>query len=123
MERLAWFDPPSNPGSTILMHRQPGDVWRIDYQIRDDEDPAEAVQPENVLPRVRSHLAMIGEDEPWEPLWISIYNAKCLTLADYRHGRVFFAGDAAHLVPIFGVRGPQLRAWTTRATWPGSWPA
>lgn len=105
VERLAWFDPPSNPGSTILMHRQPGDVWRIDYQIRDDEDPAEAVKPDNVLPRVQSHLAMIGETEPWQPLWISIYNAKCLTLRDYRHGRVFFAGDAAHLVPIFGVRG------------------
>jgi len=105
VERLAWFDPPSNPGSTILMHRQPGDVWRIDYQIRDDEDPAQAVKSENVLPRVQSHLAMIGENEPWEPLWISIYNAKCLTLPDYRRGRVFFAGDAAHLVPIFGVRG------------------
>ncbi|MDM7943031.1 MAG: FAD-dependent monooxygenase [Hydrogenophaga sp.] len=105
VERLAWFDPPSNPGSTILMHRQPDDVWRIDYQIRDDEDPQEAVKPENVLPRVQSHLAMIGENEPWEPLWISIYNAKCLTLPSYRHGRVVFAGDAAHLVPIFGVRG------------------
>lgn len=105
VERLAWFDPPSNPGSTLLMHRQPGDVWRIDYQIRDDEDPAEAVKPENVLPRVQSHLSMIGEDAPWEPLWISIYNAKCLTLDSYRHGRVLFAGDAAHLVPIFGVRG------------------
>jgi 3-(3-hydroxy-phenyl)propionate hydroxylase len=105
VERLAWFDPPSNPGSTLLMHRQPDDVWRIDYQIRDDEDPTEAVKPENVLPRVASHLAMIGEDAPWEPLWISIYNAKCLTLRDYRQGRVFFAGDAAHLVPIFGVRG------------------
>ncbi len=105
VERLAWFDPPSNPGSTILMHRQPGDVWRIDYQIRDGEDPVEAVKPENVLPRVQSHLAMIGEDQPWEPLWISIYNAKCLTLPSYRHGRVLFAGDAAHLVPIFGVRG------------------
>jgi 3-(3-hydroxy-phenyl)propionate hydroxylase len=105
VERLAWFDPPSNPGSTLLMHRQPDDVWRIDYQIRDDEDPLEAVKPENVLPRVASHLRMIGEDEPWEPLWISIYNAKCLSLDSYRHGRVFFAGDAAHLVPIFGVRG------------------
>ena len=105
VERLAWFDPPSNPGSTLLMHRQPDDVWRIDYQIRDDEDPAEAVKPENVLPRVQSHLTMIGEHEPWQPLWISIYNAKCLTLAGYRHGRVLFAGDAAHLVPIFGVRG------------------
>ncbi|MEY4882564.1 MAG: hypothetical protein RIS34_418 [Pseudomonadota bacterium] len=105
VERLAWFDPPSNPGSTILMHRQPDDVWRIDYQIRDDEDPLEAVKPENVLPRVQSHLSMIGENEPWEPLWISIYNAKCLTLPSYRQGRVLFAGDAAHLVPIFGVRG------------------
>ena len=28
-----------------------------------------------------------------------------LTLESYRHGRVLFAGDAAHLVPIFGVRG------------------
>ncbi len=105
VERLAWFDPPSNPGSTILMHRQPENVWRIDYQIRADEDPVEAVKPQNVLPRVQSHLNMIGEDAPWEPLWISIYNAKCLTLDTYRHGRVFFSGDAAHLVPIFGVRG------------------
>jgi len=105
VERLAWFDPPSNPGSTLLMHRQPDNVWRIDYQIADDEDPAEAVKPENVLPRVRSHLQMIGETAPWKPLWISIYNAKCLTLKDYRHGRTLFAGDAAHLVPIFGVRG------------------
>jgi 3-(3-hydroxy-phenyl)propionate hydroxylase len=105
VERLAWFDPPSNPGSTILMHRQPEDVWRIDYQIRDDEDPVEAIKPENVLPRVQSHLTMIGENEPWEPLWISIYNAKCLSLEKYRHKRVLFAGDAAHLVPIFGVRG------------------
>lgn len=105
VERLAWFDPPSNPGSTLLMHRQPGNVWRVDYQIRDDEDAAEAVKPENVLPRVQSHLDMIGETAPWKPLWISLYNAKCLTLERYRHGRVLFAGDAAHLVPIFGVRG------------------
>ncbi|MDI9334397.1 MAG: FAD-dependent monooxygenase [Cytophagales bacterium] len=104
-ERLAWFDPPSNPGSTILMHRQPDDVWRIDYQLQDDEDPDEAIKPENVLPRVQSHLSMIGEDEPWEVIWIAIYNAKCLTLPSYRKERVFFAGDAAHLVPIFGVRG------------------
>jgi 3-(3-hydroxy-phenyl)propionate hydroxylase len=105
VERLAWFDPPSNPGSTILMHRQPDNVWRIDYQVADHEDPVEAVKPENVLPRVQAHLDMIGETAPWKALWISIYNAKCLTLRSYRCGRVLFAGDAAHLVPIFGVRG------------------
>ncbi len=105
VERLAWFDPPSNPGSTILMHRQPDNVWRIDYQVAEHEDAAQAVKPENVLPRVQAHLDMIGETAPWKPLWISIYNAKCLTLPSYRSGRVLFAGDAAHLVPIFGVRG------------------
>jgi 3-(3-hydroxy-phenyl)propionate hydroxylase len=104
-ERRAWFDPPSNPGSTILMHKQPLDIWRVDYQLRDDEDPQEAVKPENVLPRVRSHLRWIGERDDWVPVWISAYRANCLTLDSYRHGRVLFAGDAAHLVPIFGVRG------------------
>lgn len=105
VERLAWFDPPSNPGSTILLHQQPDKVWRIDYQVGEHEDAEQAVKPENVLPRVASHLAMMGVTAPWEPLWISIYNAKCLTLDDYVHGRTLFAGDAAHLVPIFGVRG------------------
>ncbi|HEX7890032.1 MAG TPA: FAD-dependent monooxygenase [Ramlibacter sp.] len=105
VERLAWFDPPSNPGSTLLMHRQPDSVWRIDYQLRDDEDGQEALKPENILPRVQSHLAMIGEAAPWQLQWASMYNAKCLTLPSYRAGRVLFAGDAAHLVPIFGVRG------------------
>jgi len=104
-ERLAWFDPPSNPGSTILMHRQPDDVWRIDYQLRDDEDAEAAVLPKNVIPRVASHLRMIGEREDWAPIWISLYRANALTLETYRAGRLLLAGDAAHLVPIFGVRG------------------
>lgn len=104
-ERLAWFDPPSNPGSTILMHKQPDDIWRIDYQLRDDEDADEAVKPENVIPRVESHLAMMGETRDWSPIWITIYKAHALSLESYRHGRALFAGDAAHLVPIFGVRG------------------
>ena len=104
-ERLAWFDPPSNPGSTILMHRQPDGIWRIDYQLRDDEDADAAVRPEQVLPRVEAHLRMIGQTGRWAPIWITLYRANALTLPRYRHGRVLFAGDAAHLVPIFGVRG------------------
>ena len=104
-ERLAYFDPPSNPGSTVLVHKQPGNVWRIDYQLRDGEDPEAAVKPENVIPRVQSLLDMMGERGDWSPIWITIYKANALTLERYRHGRVLFCGDAAHLVPIFGVRG------------------
>jgi 3-(3-hydroxy-phenyl)propionate hydroxylase len=104
-ERLAYFDPPSNPGSTVLVHKQPDNIWRIDYQVRDDENVDQAVLPENVLPRVQSLLDMMGERGPWAPIWITMYKANALTLEKYRHGRVLFAGDAAHLVPIFGVRG------------------
>jgi 3-(3-hydroxy-phenyl)propionate hydroxylase len=104
-ERLAYFDPPSNPGSTVLVHKQPDNVWRIDYQLRDDEDPEAAVQPENVMPRVQSVLDSMGETGAWSPIWITVYKANALTLERYRHGPVLFAGDAAHLVPIFGVRG------------------
>jgi 3-(3-hydroxy-phenyl)propionate hydroxylase len=104
-ERLAYFDPPSNPGSTVLVHKQPDNIWRIDYQVRDDENAEQAVLPENVLPRVQSVLDMMGERGPWAPIWITMYKANALTLEKYRHGRVLFAGDAAHLVPIFGVRG------------------
>jgi 3-(3-hydroxy-phenyl)propionate hydroxylase len=104
-ERLAYFDPPSNPGSTVLVHKQPDNIWRIDYQVRDDENVEQAVLPENVLPRVQSLLDMMGERGPWAPIWITMYKANALTLEKYRHGRVLFAGDAAHLVPIFGVRG------------------
>ena len=104
-ERLAYFDPASNPGSTVLVHKQPDNVWRIDYQLRDDEDPEAAVKPENVIPRVQSLLDMMRERGDWSPIWITIYKANALTLERYRHGRVLFCGDAAHLVPIFGVRG------------------
>ena len=87
------------------MHKQPDNVWLIDYQLRDDEDPEQAVKPEDVIPRVQSLLESMGEHGDWAPIWITIYKANALTLENYRHGRVLFAGDAAHLVPIFGVRG------------------
>jgi 3-(3-hydroxy-phenyl)propionate hydroxylase len=37
--------------------------------------------------------------------WNSVYSARTLTLPDYVHKRIVFTGDAAHLLPIFGVRG------------------
>lgn len=104
-ERLCWFDPPTFPGKTVLMHKQPLNVWRLDYQIDDDESLESATDPERVLPAVAKHLEWIGESGSWTLEWLSSYRAHSLSLRDYRVGRVLFAGDAAHLVPIFGVRG------------------
>ena len=105
LERHAWFDPPSNPGSTMLMHKQPDGLWRIDYQLLPEQDPGTELKPDRIKARIASHLEMIGETAPWELDWFSLYRAHCICLDDYRHGPVLFAGDAAHLVPIFGVRG------------------
>jgi 3-(3-hydroxy-phenyl)propionate hydroxylase len=105
-ERRAWFDPPWNPGSTVLMHRQVDDIWRIDYQLRAGDDTATALQPANVQHFVQKHLEAIGEGHlPWRTIWTSVYRAGAMTLESYRHGRVLFAGNAAHALPIFGVRG------------------
>ncbi|WP_343896985.1 FAD-dependent monooxygenase [Craurococcus roseus] len=105
VERHVWFDPPSNPGSTVILHVQPDGVWRVDIQLRDGEDAEEALRDENASARLRAQLAAMGVRAPWRLLWKAVYRAHCLTLDGYRHGRVLFAGDAAHLVPIFGVRG------------------
>lgn len=105
VERHVWFDPVSNPGSTVILHVQPDHVWRIDIQLDGGEDDATVLAEENLLPRIQSHLDMMGVDAPWRVIWKSVYRAHALSLDSYRHGRVLFAGDAAHLVPIFGVRG------------------
>ena len=105
-ERRAWFDPPWCRGSTVLMHRQPDDIWRIDYQLRAGESTEAALTPARVQEFVQRHLAAIGEGHlPWKPVWTSVYRAGAMTLDAYRHGRVLFAGNAAHALPIFGVRG------------------
>ena len=104
-ERLVWFDPATNPGSTVLMHKQPDGMWRVDYQLQPGYDPEVELDEANIRSRIQEQLDLISEPGPWELDWFSLYKAHCLCLDDYRVGRVLFVGDAAHLVPIFGVRG------------------
>ncbi|CAM3951330.1 FAD-dependent monooxygenase [Vreelandella rituensis] len=104
-ERRAFFSPSVMPESTLLVHKQPDDIWRIDYQLLPNEDPDLAVTEAAIRERVGLIIEMLGEDSDWELEWWSLYKAYTLALDDYRHGRVLFIGDSAHLVPIFGVRG------------------
>jgi 3-(3-hydroxy-phenyl)propionate hydroxylase len=101
-ERWFWFDPPFHPNQSVLLHRQPDNVWRIDFQLGWDADPVLEKQPERVLPRVR---ALLGEDAEFELEWVSVYTFACQRMAHFRHGRVLFAGDSAHGVSPFGARG------------------
>ncbi len=101
-ERWFWFDPPFHPNQSVLLHRQPDDVWRIDFQLGWDADPDLERQPERVIPRVQ---ALLGAETAFELEWVSVYTFACLRMEKFRHGRVLFAGDAAHGVSPFGARG------------------
>lgn len=101
-ERWFWFDPPFNRDQSALLHKQPDDIWRIDFQLGWNIDRQKELKEENVRARVD---AMLGPDVPYELEWTSIYTFQCCSMKDYRHGRVLFAGDAAHQVSPFGARG------------------
>ena len=101
-ERWFWFDPPFHPGQSVLLHRQPDNIWRIDFQLGWDADPVVERQPERVIPRVK---ALLGEQTEFELEWCSVYTFSCLRMETFRHGRVLFAGDSAHGVSPFGARG------------------
>jgi 3-(3-hydroxy-phenyl)propionate hydroxylase len=100
-ERWFWFDPPFHAGKSALLHKQPDDVWRIDLQLDRNADPAVEKRPENVRPRI---ARMLGHDQ-FDFEWISLYKFQCRRMARFLHGRVIFAGDAAHQVSPFGARG------------------
>jgi 3-(3-hydroxy-phenyl)propionate hydroxylase len=100
-ERWFWFDPPFHAGRSALLHRQPDDIWRIDLQLSPDADPLVEKRPENVRPRI---ARMLGH-ENFEFEWISLYKFQCRRMDRFIHGRVIFAGDAAHQVSPFGARG------------------
>jgi 3-(3-hydroxy-phenyl)propionate hydroxylase len=101
-ERWFWFDPPFHPNQSVLLHMQPDGVWRIDFQLGWDADPEAEKRPENIVPRVK---ALLGPDAEFDLEWASVYTFSCLRMQRFRHGRVLFAGDAAHGVSPFGARG------------------
>jgi len=103
--RRALFDPESRPGGTVLIHKQPDNIWRIDYQLAHGENESDALKEDTVRKSVALVLKDIDYRGSWDLEWWSIYSANTLALDEYRHGRVFFIGDSAHIVPIFGVRG------------------
>jgi 2-polyprenyl-6-methoxyphenol hydroxylase-like FAD-dependent oxidoreductase len=100
-ERRFFFDPPSNPGRQILVHPQPDGEWRIDWQVAPETD-AEAEREAGALDRrVR---ALVG-DASYELVWLTAYRFHQRLADRIRIGRVFLAGDAAHLMAPFGARG------------------
>lgn len=101
-ERWFWFEPHFKSGDSALLHKQPDDIWRIDFQLGWNIDRAKELEPAKIRKRVD---AMLGPGVEYELDWCSIYTFQCRRMEKFRHGRVLFAGDAAHQVSPFGARG------------------
>lgn len=101
-ERWFWFDPPFARGQPALLHKQPEDLWRLDFQLGWNIDRDRELDPSRIGERVRR---ILGDDAQFELEWSSVYTLQCRMLDHFVHDRVIFAGDAAHLVSPFGARG------------------
>ena len=105
-ERWFWFDPPFHPNQSVLLHRQPDGVWRIDFQLGWDADPkAEKARthPPRVTAMLRSALGPRGAVRAG--LGQRLHLRLPARMDRFRHGRVLFASDSAHGVSPFGARG------------------
>jgi len=102
-ERWFWFEPPfKDAGQSALLHKQPDDIWRIDFQLGWDIDRKAELDPDKIRARVD---AMLGDKVDYELEWCSIYTFQCRRMEKFRHGSILFAGDSAHQVSPFGARG------------------
>ncbi|MGH8806040.1 MAG: FAD-dependent oxidoreductase, partial [Polaromonas sp.] len=102
VERHTWIEAPFNENRAVWQHLMGDEVWRIDYQMAPDADPA-YVSSET---QVRERLArQFGADTEVEIVWVGPYAYRSECIDQMRHGRVFFMGDSAKVVSPFGARG------------------
>jgi 3-(3-hydroxy-phenyl)propionate hydroxylase len=101
-ERHTWIEAPFNENRAVWQHLMGDEVWRIDYQMAPNADPA-YVSREDV---VRERLArQFGKDVQVEIVWVGPYAYRSECVHAMRAGRVFFMGDSAKIVSPFGARG------------------
>ncbi|MGB4118466.1 MAG: FAD-dependent monooxygenase [Polaromonas sp.] len=105
VERHTWIEAPYNEGRAVWQHLMADGVWRIDYQMRPDADPEEVSREAVVRDRINGQLGRDVPHDEYEIVWVGPYAYRSECLDQLRHGRVFFVGDAAHVVSPFGARG------------------
>jgi 3-(3-hydroxy-phenyl)propionate hydroxylase len=101
----------------------PDGVWRLDWLLPPGKD---LVTPELLIARIRETLTgWTGEASPsYELLDTGVHTVHHRLARRWRAGRVFLAGDAAHLLGAFGTQGLDegLRdadnlAWKLASAW------
>ncbi len=102
VERHTWIEAPFNENRAVWQHLMADQVWRIDYQMAPDSDPALVSSLAQVQERLRRQF---GPDVQVEVVWVGPYAYRSECVDTMRCGRVFFMGDSAKIVSPFGARG------------------
>jgi 3-(3-hydroxy-phenyl)propionate hydroxylase len=102
VERHTWIEAPFNENRAVWQHLMGDNVWRIDYQMAPDADPAEVSREHVVKERL---YRQFGADAGVEIVWVGPYAYRSECVDRMRHGRVFLMGDSAKVVSPFGARG------------------
>jgi len=105
VERHTWIEAPFNDKRAVWQHLMADGVWRIDYQMAPNCDPEEVSREDVVRARLNAQFKRELSGDECEIVWVGPYAYRSECLDELRHGRVFFAGDSAHVVSPFGARG------------------
>jgi 3-(3-hydroxy-phenyl)propionate hydroxylase len=100
--RKAYLDGIPTEGGAIWYHQMADGIWRTDWQIGHLPDPEAETTPERATERLRK---LVGPDVRFELVWVGPWRFKKRLLKRFVHGRILFAGDAAHEHSPFGARG------------------
>jgi 3-(3-hydroxy-phenyl)propionate hydroxylase len=105
-ERHTWIEAPFNDNRAVWQHLMADDVWRIDYQMAPDADPAYVSSEAQVRERLAKQF---GADTQVDIVWVGpyAYRSECVDSMSAAAGKaqVFFIGDSAKVVSPFGARG------------------
>ncbi|BCL18387.1 FAD-dependent oxidoreductase [Streptomyces tuirus] len=102
LDRDHWHIWPDDPPGELLLCPLPGTAdFQLNAKITGDEFTATA-ETVRALVAERTHLP---PDAVTEVVWSSFYRPRTAMAERFRQGRVFLAGDAAHLHPPGGGQG------------------
>jgi len=93
LSRLSGVNYIWKPGGTYSLLRLP-DLWRISLHPSDGQTPEEALEDASIRAQTREVLPQAGDIDIVEK---RIYRIHRRVATRYRKGRMFIAGDAAHL--------------------------